>query len=277
MTNVVGTIITDCADGSARTRQELRFNTLFGVKPTFLGVGSYSPIEAAGNLLEQLDVLTKFPLADKNRQNIVLVNVAPRAEDIKQKWDNGTPFCYFRIDNTLVVSTYEGHCLALVRDLGIAGEVELLDVPTVTAAAVTWGDLLAAEAKKINHSQFRSLEFLPLAAYWLWKGRSVPSKKRSLAELPSPHNQVWQIDNFDNVKTTLLPEDIDFEQGKQVVLHNGQEATCYRRLADVPNGVTALTIGSSGYGLHRFLEVVIGGCGKAASAHSFSIGSSILR
>lgn len=276
MTNVIGTIINDCADGSARTRQELRFNTLFGVKPTFLGVGSYSPIEAAGNLLDQLDVLTKFPLTDKKRQHIVLVNVAPRAEDVKQKWDNGTPFCYFRVGNTLVVSTYEGHCLALARDLGIVSGVELLDVPKVTAAATEWGDLTAEDAEKINHSQFRSLEFLPLAAYWLWQGKPVPSKKQSLDELPSSNNRVWQIDNFDNVKTTLLPEDIEFKQGKEVTLFNGEVATCYRRLADVPKGVTALTIGSSGYGVHRFLEVVIGGCGKAVSAHGFAIGSPVL-
>jgi len=276
MTTVIGTIINDCADGSARTRQELRFDTLFGVKPTFLGVGSYSPIEAAGNLVDQLDVLTKFPLADKSRENIVLVNIAPRAEDIKQKWDNGTPFCYFRIDNTLVVSTYEGHCLALARDLGIISDVQLLDVPTATAAAVEWGDLSAKEAEKINHSQFRSLEFLPLVAYWLWKGKPVPSKQQSLVELPSPKGQVWQIDNFSNVKTTLLPEDVGFEQGKQITLHNGEVATCYRRLADVPKGVTALTIGSSGYGAHRFLEVVIGDCGKAGSVHGFAIGSPVL-
>lgn len=277
MTDIIGTIITDCADGSARTRQELRFDTLFGVKPTFLGVGSYSPIEAAGNLIDQLDVLTKFPLADKGRQNIVLLNVAPRAEDIKQKWDNGTPFCYFRIGNTLVASTYEGHCLALARDLGIVNEVELLDVPTVTWAAIEWGDLTSKEAEKINHSQFRSLEFLPLVAYWLWRGKSLPSKKQSLAELPVTKGQVWQIDNFDNVKTTLLPEDIAFELGKQIKLANSKLATCCRRLADVPKGVTALTIGSSGYGPHRFLEVVVGGCGKAAEKHSLTIGSQILQ
>lgn len=276
MTNVIGTIITDCADGSARTRQELRFDTLFGVKPTFLGVGSYSPVEAAGNLLDQLDVLTKFPLADKSRQNILLVNVAPRAQDIKQKWDNGTPFCYFQIENTLVVSTYEGHCLALARDLGIVNEVELLDVSTVTSAAVEWGDLSAEEAEKISHSQFRSLEFLPLAAYWIWRGKPVPSKKQPLAELPSPRGQVWQIDNFDNVKTTLLPEDVSFEQGKLVTLFNGEVATCYSRLTDVPKDFTALTIGSSGYGSHRFLEVAVGGCGKAGSQHEFAIGASVL-
>jgi hypothetical protein len=214
-------------------------------------------------------------VGDTSRENIVLVNVAPRAEDVKQKWDNGTPFCYFRIDNTLVVSTYEGHCLALARYLEIVNEVELLDVPTVTAAAIKWGDLTAEEAEKINHSQFRSLEFLPFVAYWLWKGKSVPSKKQSLAGLPSPKGQVWQIDNFSLVKTTLLPEDVGFEQGKQVVLHDGEVATCYRRLADVPKGITALTIGSSGYGSRRFLEVAIGGCGKAGSKHGFAIGSPV--
>lgn len=276
MVNVVGTIINDCADGPARARQELRFNTLFGVRPAFLGVGSYSPIEAAGNLIDQLDVLTKFPLAGKNREHIVLVNVAPRAEDVKQKWDNGTPFCHFRIANTLVISAYEGHCLALVRDLGIVDEVELLDVPTVTAAAVAWGDLTTQEAEKINHSQFRSLEFLPLTAYWLWRGKPVPSKKQSLAALPTLKNQVWQIDNFDNVKTTLLPKDVAFKQGKHITLHGGEVATCYRRLADVPKGVTALTIGSSGYGPHRFLEVAIGGCGRAASELGLAIGSPVL-
>lgn len=277
MTNIIGTIITDCADGSARTRQELRFDTLFGVKPTFLGVGSYSPVEAAGNLIDQLDVLTRFPLADTSRQNIVLVNVAPRAHDIKQKWDNGTPFCYFKVEHTLVVSTYEGYCLALARDLGIVESVGLFDIPTVTAAAVEWGDLTLEEADKINHSQFRSLEFMPLVAYWIQQGKPVPSTEQSLAELPSPKGLAWLVDNFDNVKTTLLPEDVDFAQGKELILSNGKPVTCYTRLADVPKDATGLTIGSSGYGSHRFLEVVIGGCGKAARDHQLSIGSPVLQ
>ncbi len=277
MSNVIGAIITDCADGPAQARQELRFDTLFGVKPTFLGVGSYSPIEAAGNLVDQLDVLTRFPLVDRKRDNIVLVNVAPRAADVKQKWDNGTPFCYFRIGNVLVVSTYEGHCLALVHDLGITDEVGLLDIPTVTEAAIEWGDISIEEAQKIRHSQFRSLEFLPLVASWLWKVKPVPSQRQPLAGLASPSGQVWQIDNFGNVKTTLLPENVSFEQGKKIPLYNGKVATCYRRLADVPKGATALTIGSSGYGPHRFLEVVIGGCGQASSVHGFEIGSPVLK
>jgi hypothetical protein len=131
-------------------------------------------------------------------------------------------------------------------------------------------------ADKINHSQFRSLEFLPLAAYWLWQGRPLPSKTQSLAELPSAKGLVWLVDNFDDVKTTLLPEDIGFVDGKKLKLANGEPAVCYRRLADVPKNITAVTIGSSGYGQHRFLEVVIGHRGKAGSTHGFTIGSPVL-
>jgi hypothetical protein len=275
MSTVIGTIINDCADAAAQARQELRFETLFGVKPTFLGVGSYAPVEAAGNVVDQLDVLTRFPLTEKKQDRIVLVNVAPRAAHIKQEWDNGTPFCYFRLGKTLVVSTLEEQCLSLVRDMDIAGEVELLDVPAVTAAAVQWGDLTQAEANRINHSQFRSLEFLPLVAYWLWRGKPVPATSYSLQELPRLTGQVWQIDNFCNAKTTLLPRDIGFGPGKTIKLAGGIEAVCYRRLADVPDGVTALTIGSSGYGPDRFLELVIGGCGQASVRYGLRVGSPV--
>ena len=275
--SIIGTIITDCSDGSARTRQELRFNELFGVQPTFLGVGSYGPVEAAGTLIDQLDVLTHFPLVDKERTNIVLVNVAPRDSHVKRKWGNGTPFCYFRTGNTLVFSTFEDSCLSLARDFGIADEVELFDIPTVMAAAVEWGDLTAEAAAKITHTQFRSLEFLPLVAYWIWQGKPVPSRTQSLAELPSVKNRVWYVDNFDNVKTTLLPADVAFEEGKKVALSDDTEAVCYKQLADVPDGETALTIGSSGYGANRFLEVVIGGRGKAAGRHGFAIGQPVLQ
>jgi len=273
MPEVIGTIITDCHDDPTRSRQELRFTTLFGVKPTFVGVESYSAIQAAGSLVDVLNVLTQFPLADNNRENIILVNAAPRGEDIKEKWDNGTPFCYFRLGKTLVVSTYEGHCLALARDLGIVDEVELLDIPTVTAAAVAWGDLTEAEADKINHTQFRSLEFLPLVAYWLWQGKPVPSQVHSLKDLPSSKGQVWHIDNFGNAKTTLVADDVDFVAGKPIDLAPKVRATCYNRLADVPKGQLALTIGSSGYGKHRFLELAIGHRGRAADEYELSIGS----
>lgn len=278
MTKLIGTIITDCADGNARTRQELRFESLFGVKPSFLGVGAYSPMEAAGNLIDQLDVLTNFPALDREDfEAIVLVNVAPRGEDIQEKWDNGTPFCYFKTGNVLVVSTYEGQCLALARDLGIVSEVGLFDIPTVTAAAVEWGDLTEKEAARINDTQFRSLEFLPTVAYWVWQGKPVPSTKRSLAELPSAKGRVWCIDNFNNAKTTLFEKDVEFVDDKSVTLSDGSTAVCKRRLADVPKDTTALTVGSSGFGDERFLEVVVGHRGRAAEKHEFEIGTVVLK
>lgn len=277
MSQIIGTIINDCADDNARARQELRFRSLFGVQPSFLGVESYNAVEAAGNLIDQLDVLVNFPLVNKGSKVVVLVNVAPRSHDVKQKWDNGTPFCYFQLGRVLVVSTYEEHCLALARDMGIINGVELLHPSVVTAAAVEWGELSLAEADKINNSQFRSLELLPLVAYWLRQGKPVPSEKQSLAGLPSLAGQAWYVDNFDNVKTTLLPEDVGFKPDKEVVLANGRKATCYSRLADVPTGVTALTVGSSGFGKHRWLELAIGHQGRAATEHGLTVGSTVVK
>ncbi|HEU4715966.1 MAG TPA: SAM hydroxide adenosyltransferase [Candidatus Saccharimonadales bacterium] len=276
MGKLIGSIVTDCADDNARARQELRFKSLFGVMPSFLGVSSYNSIEAAGNLVEQLDILTNFPLAKNAPDSVLLVNVAPRSGDIKKKWENGTPFCMFRTGRTLVASTYEGHCLALARDLGITDSVELFDIPTVMKAAVEWGELTKDEAKRIVNTQFRSLEFLPLVAYWAWQGRAVPSTTQPLNELPSASGQAWFIDNFGNVKTTLTEKNIKFEEGSEVTLANGTTATCYRRLADVPSGAVALTIGSSGYGTDRFLEVVIGQTGRASERLGLTVGSPIL-
>jgi hypothetical protein len=277
MGKLIGSIITDCADDNARTRQELRFKSLFGVLPSFLGVSSYNSIEAAGNLVEQLDVLSNFPLANSAPESVILVNVAPRSGDIKKKWENGTPFCMFRTGNTLVASTYEGHCLALARDLGITDSVELFDIPTVMKAAVEWGELTEEGARRISNTQFRSLEFLPLVAYWIWQGRDVPSTMQPLKELPSASGQAWFIDNFGNVKTTLTEKDIDFTEGNEILLSNGTKAVCHRRLSDVPRDVTALTVGSSGYGADRFLEVVIGQTGRAAERLGLAVGASILK
>lgn len=274
--SIIGSIITDCADDNARTRQELRFQSLFGSMPSFLGVSSYNSIEAAGNLVEQLDVLENFPLLAGDTSNVLLVNVAPRSHDIKQRWENGTPFCAFRTGKTLVVSTYEGHCLALARDLGITASVELFDIPTVTKAAVAWGELTEEQAESINNTQFRSLAFLPLVAHWLTQGREVPSTTQPLDDLPSAHGQVWHIDNFGNAKTTLTKKDVDFQEGAPITLAGGVTATCHRRLADVPRGTTALTVGSSGYGEHRFLEIVIGSTGHAAEEYGLQVGTRVV-
>ena len=285
MPHTIGTIITDCADDNARTRQELRFASLFGVRPTFLGVGSPAPdVEAAGNLLEQLDVLTNFPVTPKDTQPIILVNVAPRGDSVKKKWDNGTPFCSFKVGNALIVSTYAGRTLSLAHDRGLVDSVELFDIPTVTAEAVKWGDLTEEQAERINHTQFRSLEFMPLVAYWIASGKPVPSTTQQLTKEDNSLGKVWCVDNFGNAKTTLRVSDIGFEEGKKVTLADGMEATCCRRLADVPKDSSAITIGSSGYGDERFLEIVVQWkddgfhtSDSAAKRHGFMVGSQVLK
>ena len=284
MTHFVGTIITDCADDNARARQELRFSSLFGVQPTFLGVGARAPeVEAAGNLLDQLDALTNLPASAPESQPIILVNVAPRGDKVREEWNNGTPFCFLKVGKALVVSTFAGQSLSLIAERGLGDTVELMDVPTVTAAAVEWGELTPEQAEQVNRTQFRSFEFLPLAAYWVTKGRPVPAKTTPLRGQPEVRGKVWCIDNFGNVKTTLSAKDIGFKEGAELKLADGSMAVCHRRLADVPKDTTAIVVGSSGYGDERFLEVVVQwkdkgfhGSHQAASRHGFEVGSPVL-
>jgi hypothetical protein len=276
MSEIVGSIITDCYDPNARARQELAFTRLFGTPlASFLGVES--ELAASGNLVDQLGVLTRFAPTEGTQSGVILVNVAPRGSDTKQQegHHNGRPFCYFKPSaDILVVSTYDD-CLAVPHDLGIVESIELLDVPTVTAAATEWG-LSPKEAQRINTTQFRSLEFLPLVAKWILEGRGVPSETQLLSEMPSFGGTIWEIDNFGNAKLTTTSDVIQFTEGQAIQLVNGTKATFHQRLADVPTGETALTIGSSGYKDKRFLELVIAK-GKAAEQHNLAIGSHILK
>ena len=43
-------------------------------------------------------------------------------------------------------------------------------------------------------------------------------------------DHIWFIDNFGNAKTTILPEDIGYEEGKELQLVGGHDAA--RQLAD---------------------------------------------
>ena len=194
---------------------------------------------------------------------------------MREKWENGTPFCYFETGSSTVVSTYEGRALSLVRKLGLVGSVHLLDTPEVTNSFVTDGILTTGQAKAINNTQFRSLEFLQIAARELVGGRPLPAEEVELEEHSFVEGRAWFIDNFHNVKTTLLPEDIGYEEGKTVTLAGGQEVVCYRRLTDVPNEEFGLTVGSSGYGGYRWLEIAKQQ-GRAAEDLGLTVGSGVL-
>jgi hypothetical protein len=253
------TVITDCRDGNAKARQETRYATLFpGAHISF--IGTPSEIEAAGNLVDVLD-------AAGDAEGIIAVNVAPRHGKAK-KYSNGTPFGYFRYKNILVVCTVNGSSLALVKKLGLMGEVTVTDIRTV----LTYEGFDAEMVDFIADSQFRSFDYLPRLAEIVWRKGSTVGEVLPAEEIEVPDVAIWWIDSFGNCKTGLLPEDVGFAEGEErEITIDGLaiRATCYQQLRSVPDNHTALTCGSSGYGNKRFLELVVQGssCAKHYGLH----------
>lgn len=270
-----GCIITDCDDPNARARQKIRFNSLFGIVPEFIELGPDSPdLEAAGHLLDVLDA-AKNPLSDIQTPLVILVNDAPRSNGSVKKWENGTPFCYAKAPGAAIFSTYEGHALSLASKLGLTAHANIMDIPQVAELLVSEGQLTKVQARDIANTQFRSYEFLPLAARLISGGKTLPSEQYKVETNPEINNRYWFIDNFGNAKTTVLPTDIEYREGETRRLVVGQEVICYKRLADVPKGHIGLTVGSSGYGNNRWLELALQG-GSAANKLGLRVGSMVL-
>lgn len=244
------TVINDCRDENTMGRQATRIATLFPqISVATVGIG-WSEIEGAGNLIDMLD-------ASGGEEGIILANVAPRHGRGK-KWPNGTPFGYFWYKKTLIVSTIAEQMLSLVKKFGIAENLQLTDVPTVVDAMIAKGKLNNALRDRIAKSQFRSFDYMPRLARWVWEKETIPAEVYSFAEVADIEPCVWWIDNFGNCKTTILPEEIAFADGKKVKTKIG-EITCYTHLKDVPNDAVGLTIGSSGLDNKRFVELVVQG------------------
>ena len=244
------TIITDCKDDNAKGRQTSRCAALMGVTPSFLGIdGGFSEageLECAGNLIDILD-------ATEKQNGIIIANVAPRGGSGK-KYANGTPFGWFKYGETTVLSSIEGKVLSLVKSLGIAEQINVFDIPTVMSAAVSNGCIDETTSKRIINTQFRSFDFLPRAAAWLTSGYELPTEVMDINESIEV-GYVWKVDNFGNVKTTLLEKDVS----GGVLNSKWGELKFYPRLKDVPEGQTAAIVGSSGIADKRFIEIVAQG------------------
>ncbi|MFZ5424889.1 MAG: SAM hydroxide adenosyltransferase [Patescibacteria group bacterium] len=244
------TIITDCKSENDFGRQTTRFASLFSCTVNTVGVSSFlnssvAELEAAGNLIDVLD-------AGEGKEGIVAVNVAPRG-GTQKKWLNGTPFCFFKYEKTLVVSTYEGLTLSLIKKLNLIQHVNLTDIPTVMAFASSEGLVNKETADYIENTQFRSYEYLPKLAKWVHEGIEIPSKEVSINEIATVPSCVWYIDSFGNCKTTLLPEELEIVQG--YVNTKLGKIKLYERLKDVPHGETGIFTGSSGIKDKRFIEI----------------------
>ena len=248
-------IITDCSDSNALGRKMTRTASLFGFPPIPMAIDNdfeaLSDLEAGGHLIDTLD-------AGLGNIGVVLVNKAPRSGKAK-KWSNGTPFGYFWYKKTLVVSSVDGFALSLVKKFGLVDQINVFDIPTVMDFAFQNNLLTREVADYIVTTQFRSFEFVPRVAKWIFDKIEIPSEVLSINDIPEAPNSVWFADVFGNLKTTLLPADIGFENGKKINFETFGEITCYDRLKDVPNSETGLIIGSSGLDSKRFLEIVIQG------------------
>lgn len=261
-------VITDCNCTNAYGRQSTRISTLFGVTPTFVGTSSDldapSHIEAAGHIIDLLDAADGF-------EGIILANVAPRGT--KSKWTNGTPFGYFDYAGVRVFSTVDGQVLSLAKKLGLINSFQLFDIPTVMHYLADQGIVSDDRAQSIISTQFRSFNFLPRVAHWLQNKIEIPSESYDLDQIQDIKPVIWYYDNFGNYKTTLLKSDLIIENGK-VKTKFGELDFC-EKLTDVPNGQPALTIGSSGLGDQRFVEIVVQK-GRATDYFKAKIGDAVL-
>jgi hypothetical protein len=95
-------------------------------------------------------------------------------------------------------------------------------------------------------------------------GREVPGREIAVARIRGSGALVGVVDKFGNVKTTALPSDVGFRPGRTLALNLGGTEVglpCYPRLKDVPCGVLATVVGSSGLWVgranKRFVELVV--------------------
>ena len=239
------TIINDCKDENAKGRQLARVGSLFGRLANFVGVSN--ELEAAGNLIDVLD-------AHAQNSGIILVNVAPRNGKAK-KYKNGTPFGYFWYQKTLVVASVNGLTLSLVKKLKLVEYIYVLNISKALDILIKNKFLPVDLKSQITDSQFRSYDFLPRIAQYLFKHKNIKSKKVDIKTIADAPAAVWWVDNFGNCKTTLFDWEISPFKGLEY----------YPKLKDVPNEKVALITGSSGLGGQRFLEIVIQG--GSASKH----------
>jgi hypothetical protein len=237
------TIINDCRDENARARQESRIAALLNSPTIFLGVNS--DIEASMQIIDVLD-------ATEGARGLVLVNVAPRGTRVK-KWENGTPFGYFKYKETIVIASIDGYTLSAVKKLKLATTLQVFDIATCAKILQEKGVIHEETAAYLPKTQFRSFDFTPRAGAFLLSGEILPTTTLSLDDIPDLPHTVWHIDNFGNCKTTLLSN--DYSQKDSLTTHFGT-FPIISQLRDLDDGQSSAIVGSSGIGGYRFLELM---------------------
>lgn len=242
------TIINDCKDENAKGRQLARITSIFRCSANFIGVSH--ELEVAGNIIDILD-------ANGDSDGIILVNVAPRNGKAK-KYPNGTPFGYFWYKKTLIVSSIDGHTLSLVKKLKLTKFINVLDIPGALDILIKNKFLSPNLKNLITDSQFRSYNFLPMVAAFIFKNKKIKSKKVTIEIISDAPPAIWLVDNFGNCKTTIFTEELSLDP-EGFIKTKFRKLKYYPKLKDVPDKSAAIITGSSGIGEKRFLEIVIQG------------------
>jgi hypothetical protein len=260
-------IINDCYDQNAKLRQISRVSSIFqNASANSFAVDS--ELEAAGFLVDALDSFEK-------REGLILVNVAPR-HGLAKKWKNGTPFGYFWYGKTLVVSSVDGKVLSLCKKLGVISDFYIFDIEEVMDF-ISDSEICREEKDRIINTQFRSLNFLPRVADWIWRNYDLPKQKYELENITDIPDAIWFVDNFGNIKTTILSSEINVGSETELKLRlKGKRISMkfYNRLKDLPDKSFGVIEGSSGIEDKRFLEINFQGA-SAAEKLKVKIGDSV--
>lgn len=260
-----------CADATDRFRNRCR--VIFGSEPFCRAVSD--DIVAACATLAILD-------AKRGAPTVININIAPRGTKIQsivtEKPENGTPFGFVKYHKTLITSTLKGCEFSLIKKFFGVQTFGLLKVPVVMEYMARLKRVTREHAEHVCNSQFRSFEFQPDVAAWLWAGEKVPYDRISMNEIPDMPGVVWKIDNFGNCCTTIHTHEIADAIASKKVKTRWGTLPYYARLADIPKGTVALVSGSSGYGFgtsRRFLEIMAGGMGNAAKELKIKVGNQV--
>ena len=254
--------INDCfGDSNAQGRVATEISHRFG-HPAAALITVRHTLEASLNILDQLNVGAE----------VILVNIAPRDGADGKIYSNGTRFGYFWIGRTFVLSTLSGFTLSLVKKFKLIKEIRVLDLEKSVDLMVKKGLITHRKGEEIKRTQFRSCYFQPLAAKAILDGISLPYTVMPIADIPDAPPVIAVVDCFGNGKTTVLAGELNIEKG-QVMTAFGT-LPFYQRLADVPDGTTAVIQGSSGLPGRRFAEIVING-GRASDQLGFKVGDKI--
>ena len=260
-------VINNCRDHNARGRQESRIHAELlrvGIIPLCTYIGYKHPLEAAMNLIDQIDALGE-------EMGTVGVNGAPR-NGTAHRYENGALFCCFQYKKIWVLATLDSEILSLVRKLGLVKSVFVIHTKDTVARMAKDGFIAQSLCDEIAESQFRSFEFVPRVLAYVFTGHRVCCTEAPIETVVgNPPPAVALIDCFGNCKTTVLAEELP--RGAEVETAWGS-LPYYPQLKSVPDGVGAIVKGSSGLPGKRFAEIVVNG-GSAAERFNITVGDRI--